>query len=93
MTTEKAMKDDWELGTIFWFAVVIWFSASLLSQAVYMAFYGVPYDAIVLLKQFGPLYYAVVVIELFIWAGIASILLLKVARKVVPNLQSPVPAV
>ncbi len=87
------MKDDWELGTIFWFAVVIWFSASLLSQAVYMAFYGVPYDAIVLLKQFGPLYYAVVVIELFIWAGIASILLLKVARKVVPNLQSPVPAV
>ena len=87
------MKGDWELGTIFWFAVVIWFSASLLSQAVYMAFYGVPYDAIVLLKQFGPLYYAVVVIELFIWAGIASILLLKVARKVVPNLQSPVPAV
>jgi len=93
MATEKAMKEDWELGTIFWFAVVIWFSASLLSQAVYMAFYGVPYDAIVLLKQFGPLYYAVVVIELFIWAGIASILLLKIARKVVPNLQSPVPAV
>ncbi len=92
MAKENVVKDDWELGTIFWYAVVIWFSSSLLSQSVYMAFYGVPYDAVVLLKQFGPLYYAVMIVELFIWAGLASVLLVRVARKIVPNLQTPVSA-
>ena len=90
MATETVEKDDWKLGTIFWFAVVVWFSSSLLSQAVYMAFYGVPYDAIFLLKQFGPLYYAVVIVELFIWVGLASVLVMKCARKIVPNFQTPV---
>ena len=93
MATETVEKDDWKLGTIFWFAVVVWFSSSLLSQAAYMAFYGVPYDAIVLLKQFGPLYYAVVIVELFIWAGLASVLVMKCARKIVPNFQTPVSTV
>tara|TARA_B100001778_G_C18185133_1_gene448720 strand:- start:12 stop:317 length:306 start_codon:yes stop_codon:yes gene_type:complete len=90
MGKETVEKEDWKLGTIFWFAVVVWFSSSLLSQAVYMAFYGVPYDAIVLLKQFGPLYYAVMIVELFIWAGLASVFVMKVARKIVPNQQTPV---
>lgn len=90
MGMEKAEKEDWKLGTIFWFAVVVWFSSSLLSQAAYMAFYGVPYDAVVLLKQFGPIYYAVMIVELFIWAGLASLFVMKVARKIVPTLQTPV---
>ena len=90
MGNETVEKEDWNLGTIFWFAVVVWFSSSLLSQAVYMAFYGVPYDAIVLLKQFGPLYYAVLIVEMFIWAGLASVLVMKVARKFVPNHQTSV---
>tara|TARA_B100001093_G_scaffold352651_3_gene337133 strand:+ start:9525 stop:9806 length:282 start_codon:yes stop_codon:yes gene_type:complete len=93
MAKETVEKDDWKLGTIFWFAVVIWFSSSLLSQAAYMAFYGVPYDAIVLLKQFGPVYYVVMIVELFIWAGLASVLVMKVARKIVPSFQSPVSAI
>ncbi len=93
MAKEYAQKEDWKLGTIFWFAVVVWFSSSLLSQAAYMAFYGVPYDAIVLLKQFGPVYYVVMIVELFIWAGLASIFVMKVARKIVPSLQTPVSAI
>ena len=34
--------DDWPLGNILWFAVLIWFSSSLLSQSAYMAIHGLP---------------------------------------------------
>jgi len=86
-------QEGWKSGTVFWFAVVIWFSSSLLSQAAYMAFYGVPYDAIALLKEFGPLYYAVLVFELLMWAGIGSAMFLRFARKVAPKFQSPLSSV
>ena len=76
-----ARQDDWDLGTIVWYAVVVWFSSSLLSQALYMALYGVPSDAVVLLKQFGPVYYVVFAIELFIWIGIGSVVVMKCVRK------------
>ena len=59
--------DDWPLGNILWFAVVIWFSSSLLSQSAYMAINGLPYDAVALLETLGPWYYAVVVLELAMW--------------------------
>jgi len=83
-------REEWKSGTILWFAVVIWFSSSLLSQAAYMALYGVPYDAVTLLKQFGPLYYAVLIIELSMWIGIGAIVFMKFSRKVAPNYQSNV---
>tara|TARA_B100001142_G_scaffold318698_3_gene361154 strand:+ start:388 stop:669 length:282 start_codon:yes stop_codon:yes gene_type:complete len=83
-------REEWKSGTILWFAVVIWFSSSLLSQAAYMALYGVPYDAVTLLKQFGPLYYAVLVIELSMWIGVGAIVFMKFSRKVAPNYQSNV---
>ncbi|MFQ3317330.1 MAG: hypothetical protein ACI8T6_000757 [Candidatus Poseidoniaceae archaeon] len=89
-TTEP--RKEWNSGTLLWFAIVVWFSSSLLSQAAYMAFYGVPYDAVALLKGFGPLYYAVLIIEVLIWAGIGSAMMMKVARKFVPKFQSPVPS-
>tara|TARA_B100001093_G_scaffold516803_1_gene596495 strand:- start:40384 stop:40665 length:282 start_codon:yes stop_codon:yes gene_type:complete len=76
-----AAQDDWKLGTIFWFAVVVWFSSSLLSQSVYVAFYGEPYDAIVLLKEFGILYYFILGFELLLWIGIAGTVLKKMVRK------------
>ena len=76
-----ARQDDWELGTIFWYAVVVWFSSSLLSQAVYLAFYGVPYDAVDLLKQFGPVYYLVFAIELLLWVGIGFTVVYRLAKK------------
>jgi hypothetical protein len=61
---------DWPLSTIMWYAVLIWFSSSLLSQSVYLAFYRQPYDAIVLLQTLGPLYYVVVVIEAIMWIAL-----------------------
>ena len=84
-----ARQDDWDLGTIFWYAVVVWFSSSLLSQALYMALYGVPYDAVVLLKQFGPVYYVGFAIELFIWIGIGSVVVMKCVRKLSAAPQQP----
>ena len=83
----------WTRGNFFWLAVVIWFSSSLLSQAAYVAYYGVPYDAISLLKEFGPLYYAVLVVELLMWTGIGSVVFLRFAKKIVPKFQSPLPSV
>ena len=85
-------QEEWTRGTFFWLAVVIWFSSSLLSQAAYVAFYGVPYDAITLLKEFGPLYYAVLIVELMIWEGIGSAVFLRFAKKLVPKFQSPLPS-
>ena len=84
-----ARQDDWDLGTIFWYAVVVWFSSSLLSQSLYMALYGVPYDAVTLLKQFGPAYYFVFAIELFIWFGIGSVVVMKAVRKLSGSSQQP----
>ena len=85
-------RKEWKSGTFLWFAMVVWFSSSLLSQAAYMAFYGDPYDAVALLKGFGPLYYAVLIIEVLIWAGIGSAMMMKVARKFGPKFQSPIPS-
>jgi len=60
-----------------WYAVLIWFSSSLLSQSLYLAFYRQPYDAIVLLQTLGPLYYVVVVIEAIMWIALLVLALSK----------------
>ena len=49
------------------FALAIWFCANLLSQSAFMAIYGIPYDAITLLKSLGPIYYAIMLAELLLW--------------------------
>ena len=61
---------DWPLGTLLWFAVVVWFSSSLLSQSAFMAIHGLPYDAVAMLKTLGPVYYVVVVLELGMWLAV-----------------------
>jgi len=61
---------DWPLRTIMWYAVLVWFSSSLLSQSLYLALYRQPYDALVLLQTLGPLYYVVVVIEAIMWIAL-----------------------
>ena len=83
---------EWTRGAFFWLAVVVWFSSSLLSQAAYLAFYGVPYDAIALLKELGPLYYAVLIVEIMMWLGIGSALFLRFAKKLAPMLQTSSPS-
>tara|TARA_B110000483_G_scaffold113128_1_gene137443 strand:+ start:5238 stop:5519 length:282 start_codon:yes stop_codon:yes gene_type:complete len=90
---EKVSKSqgEWTRSTFFCLAMIVWFCSSLLSQAAYVAFYGVPYDAIALLKQFGPLYYAVIIVELMMWVGVGSVVFVRFAKKLAPKFQSPLP--
>lgn len=80
---------DWPLGTLLWFAVLVWFSSSLLSQSAYMAVHGLPYDAVSMLKSLGPVYYLVLAIELGIWGGMVVMGWMKFrrlrSRREVPN--------
>jgi hypothetical protein len=71
---------DWPMGNILWFAVLIWFSSSLLSQSAYMAIHGLPYDAVSMLKTLGVVYYLVVLVELSMWAGLLTMGWLKMSR-------------
>ena len=55
----------------------IWFLANLLSQLAYISSYGIPYDGIVMLESLGPLYYAIIAIELFLWIWLCFFLTIK----------------
>ena len=68
------------MGNILWFAVLIWFSSSLLSQSAYMATHGLPYDAVSMLKSLGPVYYLVVIMEITLWVGLLIMGWVKLAR-------------
>ena len=72
--------DDWPMGNILWFAVLVWFSSSLLSQSAYMAIHGLPYDAVSMLESLGPVYYLVVVLEFVMWGGLLVMGWLKLSR-------------
>ena len=72
--------DDWPMGNILWFAVLVWFSSSLLSQSAYMAIHGLPYDAVSMLESLGPVYYLVVVLEFVMWGGLLIMGWLKLSR-------------
>jgi len=80
MKSERPSVDDWPLGTLLWFAVLVWFASSLLSQSAYMAVYGLPYDAVSMLKTLGPVYYAVVLLELAMWSGLIAVGWMKLRR-------------
>ena len=69
------------MGGILWYAVLIWFSSSVLSQALFIGFYGVPYDAIDLLGGIGPAYIGLVIIEMTMWITLAGFSVAKMARK------------
>ena len=71
---------DWPLGNILWFAVLVWFSSSLLSQSAYIAIHGLPYDAVTMLKSLGPFYYLVVALELAMWGGLLTMAWVKFSR-------------
>ena len=60
-----------------WAIVLIWFGANLLSQALYLGFYGEPYDANQILKSLGTWYWVCVMIELVIWLIFGSLLVQK----------------
>ncbi|MEC8670363.1 MAG: hypothetical protein VXY11_03960 [Candidatus Thermoplasmatota archaeon] len=67
-------REDWSISTMCWYAVFIWFGASLFSQSLYMAFNGTPYNANTLLNSMGPFAWVVIGIELFVWGFLALVL-------------------
>ncbi len=71
-----------------WYAIFVWFASSLFSQSLYMAFNGVPYDAVALLQNLGPVYYLVLAIELVVWISLGSLLVKKVVTKTQDRVQS-----
>ena len=76
------MSKDWSLSTMTWYAIFIWFGASLFSQSVYMAFNGQPYDANLMLESAGPFAWVLIAIELFVWAIVAIFFGGKVLNRV-----------
>ena len=69
--------EDWPLSTICWYAVLVWFGASLFSQSVYLGIYGTPYDANMILDSIGPFAWIIIAIEVCIWVTLAVLLILK----------------
>jgi hypothetical protein len=81
MEEGEAKATSTTLSTVLWYAIFIWFASSLFSQSFYMALNGEPYDAITMLKELGPVYYIVVVVELAVWISLSSLLVRKVVQK------------
>lgn len=69
------------MGNVLWFAILIWFSSSLLSQALYIGLHGIPYDAVELFGGIGPAYYLLVGLELLMWVLLAGFSITKMSRR------------
>ena len=74
-------REDWALSTISWYAIFVWFGASLFSQVVYMAFNGMPYDANLMLASAGPIAWIVIGLEVLAWIFIAVFFSGKVVNR------------
>ena len=57
--------------------VVVWFSANLLSQAIYIGFNGEPYDANAILSVLGYWYWICIGVELAIWVTLGLLVMHK----------------
>jgi len=78
---QNSQRADWSVSTMSWYAILIWFSASLFSQVAHMAIYGIPYDANLMLASLGPYAWIIIGIELLIWGVIALSIVVKVAKR------------
>ena len=74
---------------IIMFTALIWFGASILSQALYMGFNGQPYDSMRMIGFLGPFYLLVIVVELIIWALIGLVLVNKLLTGKIVEDSSP----
>ena len=74
-------RNNTTMSAMLWYATFIWFASNLFSQSLYMAFNGVPYDALTLLQDLGPLYYIVVVIEVVVWISLGVLLVKKAVQR------------
>ncbi|MBC8437739.1 MAG: hypothetical protein H8D82_00540 [Euryarchaeota archaeon] len=57
-----------------WNAVLVWFSANILSQAAFIGMHGIPYDGTLFISALGPWSWVLVVAEIGIWVTLASLL-------------------
>ena len=48
--------------------LAVWIASNLISQFLYIASHGSPYDGLLLLQSLGPIYYLIVITELLLWA-------------------------
>ncbi|MDB2457501.1 hypothetical protein N9W77_00130 [bacterium] len=87
MGTSETKTRTLTMSTVMWYAIFVWFASSLFSQSLYMAFNGVPYDAVALLQNLGPVYYIVLAIELVVWISLGSLLVKKVVTKARDSVQ------
>jgi hypothetical protein len=85
-------RGDWTLSTISWYAVFVWFGASLFSQVVYMAFNGVPYDANLLITAAGPFAWVLIGLEVVVWLVITILVTGKVTNRLNVKTQKIVPS-
>ncbi len=82
-------EEDWSLSTICWYAVFVWFGASLFSQSLYMALNGAPYEANQLLSSIGPFAWIVICVEIIVWLFVA----IAIGRRVINRLQVKTPEI
>jgi hypothetical protein len=85
-------REDWTLSTISWYAVFVWFGASLFSQVVYLAFNGVPYDANLLIKAAGPFAWVLIGLEVVVWLVITILVTGKVTNRLNVNAHQIAPS-
>ena len=89
---ESVGSEDWSISTMCWYAVFIWFGASLFSQSLYMAFNGTPYEANQLLDSIGPYAWIVIGIEFVVWTCLAIAVGGKVVNRIQVNPQEIAPS-
>ena len=77
----KSTKNDWSASMIGWFAILIWFSASLLSQAAYIASTGMPYEADAMLDSMGSFAWIIIGIEAIAWFMIVALIGSKAVKR------------
>ena len=75
-------RNDWSVSVMSWYAVLIWFGASLFSQVAYLAIYGSPYDANMLLDTAGPFAWLLIGIEIVVWAIMAVFIGKKMSNRI-----------
>jgi len=77
----RGTKEDWSASMIGWFAILIWFSASLLSQAAYIASTGMPYEADAMLESMGSFAWIIIGVEAIAWFMIVALIGSKAVKR------------
>lgn len=76
---------QWKVSPFMITILVVWFFANLLSQVVYVAIYGTPYDGVAMLASFGSYYYLILAFELFLWVWLLCYLIVNGIKQVTRN--------